>query len=282
MNKISIITAIHNGLPINKIYFEFLKKYTHYPFELIIIDNLSTDGSREFFEAQGAVVIANKVNSSYPVSQNQGIEVATCEYLFFLNNDIIVCPNWDKILIDAAQKHSLDVLTASGIENMGNLKDTRAISKRWKRIKMVLLPFGIKEYILRAMFKIMYGNWEKYCSKLFDKNQYNVVEGIVGDNVMITKNGISKIGLWDETQQGADFDLFMRAKHRSITHKDIKPCHIVLGAYIHHFGKMTLKYGKRKPVPFADNKKLIALSDKWTEQQIEALHPNNATLRLKK
>ena len=45
---------------------------------------------------------------------------------------------------------------------------------------------------------------------------------------------------------------------------------------------MTLKYGKRKPVPFADNKKLIALSDKWTEQQIEALHPNNATLRLKK
>ena len=50
MKKISIITAIHNGLPFNQIYLENLKRYTHYPFELIIIDNASTDGSCDFFQ----------------------------------------------------------------------------------------------------------------------------------------------------------------------------------------------------------------------------------------
>ena len=50
---ISIITAIHNGLAINKFYEASLKKYTVNPFELIIIDNVSTDGSTEFFEKSG-------------------------------------------------------------------------------------------------------------------------------------------------------------------------------------------------------------------------------------
>lgn len=279
MPKISIITAIHNGLAINKIYLESIEKYTHYPYELIIVDNLSTDGSREYFTNKGANVIVNPVNYSYPVSQNQGIAAATGDYLFFLNNDLFLSPQWDKHLIDAATKHSLDILSASGIENMGNFKDTQTMQRKWKRTKNPFSVIGFNYTTLKWMLKLMYGNWESFCNKLVNTNKDRVVEGIVGDNVMMTRKAINSIGLWDERLQDADFDLFMRAKQRSVQVGDIKPCHIALGAYIHHFGRMTVKYGKKKAVPFRDSSNIIKLGDKWTAEQIEAYHPNNATLR---
>gem|GEM_PF-4476549 len=58
-------------------------------------------------------------------------------------------------------------------------------------------------------------------------------------------------------------------------------CHIALGVYIHHFGRMTIKYSNKKPIPFADSSKLINLTDKWSLDEIDKLYPNNATLRLK-
>ena len=281
MPKITIITAIHNGLSINKIFYDFLEKYTHNPFELIIIDNLSTDDSREFFISKGANVIVNKVNYSYPVSQNQGIEAATTDYLFFLNNDLALCPNWDKLLIDISTEHSLDIVSAVGIENMGNFKDTQAIGRKWKRTKNPFSLIGFTETTLKLMMKLMYGNWEKYCAKLLSKNKHTVVEGIVGDNLMMTRKAINSIGLWDVRLQQADFDLFMRSKKRNLQVGDIKPCHIALGVYIHHFGRMTVKYSNKKPIPFADSDKLINLTDKWSREEIEQLHPNNATLRIR-
>ena len=50
MTKLSIITAVHNQLAVNQWYVEHLKRCTQEPYELIIIDNASTDGSAEFFD----------------------------------------------------------------------------------------------------------------------------------------------------------------------------------------------------------------------------------------
>jgi len=280
MATISIITAIHNGLAFNKIFAGYLKKFTFHPYELIIIDNVSTDGSREFFEEEGAIVIKNEMNFSYPHSQNQGIKIASGDYLFFLNNDIVVSPQWDKRLIEAAEFHGLDIISAKGIENMGNKKESVSFDHKWKRIKNPLMLFGGTERNLRNMHKLMYGNWEKFCEKQFETFGLQVVEGIVGNNVMIKKSALQKIGLWDETQQSADFDLFMRVKKRSIEQKNIKPCHIALGVYIHHYIRMTLKYSG-KPKPFADKDLLVPLSVKWTEEERDFLHPDNQTIRIK-
>lgn len=52
-SPLSIITAIHNGLPMNRLFWKALTENTQTPFELIIIDNHSTDGSEDFFKALG-------------------------------------------------------------------------------------------------------------------------------------------------------------------------------------------------------------------------------------
>ncbi len=275
---ISVITAIHNGLAFNKIFFESLKKYTVHSFELIIIDNASTDGSAEYFESMGAKVIRNSENYSYPYCQNQGISAAQGEFLAFLNNDLILSPRWDEIIIEASKRNGVDIISASGIENLGNKKETQAIDRKWKRTKNPLIIFGFGRRNLLLMHRLMYGNWEKFCRNKFEKHGYNVVEGMVGNNVIMTRRGLNIVGLWDERLQVADFDLYMRSKQRAITHGDIKPCHIALGAFIHHFSKLTLKYAvKRKP--FADQHNLIGLRDKWTNEQVEDWHPDNYTIR---
>ncbi len=277
---ISIITAVHNGLPFNKLFLQTLRRYTHHPFELIIIDNASTDGTREFFEQEGCVVIANSVNHNYPYSQNQGIEKATGEPLFFLNNDIVVSPQWDKRLMEAAAMHGLDMLSASGLENTGARKSTLAMSRRWKRTKNPLLLLGTGKRNLQLMHRLMYGDWKKFSEKRFQQFGHAVVEGIIGNNVMMTRKAVSILNGWDDRIQDADFDIFMRLKKRSLEVGDIKPGHIALGVYIHHFIRMTSKYAVRAK-PFARKDEMITIFDKYSPEEFERLHPENATLRKK-
>lgn len=278
MPLLSIITAIHNGLAFNQLFYESLVKYTVHPFELIIIDNASTDGSREYFESVGARLVRNPVNYSYPYCQNQGIDLAKGDYLCFLNNDLILSPRWDEILVEASRLHGVDVLSASGIENLGNREETKAIDRKWKRTKNPLMVLGFGKRNLALMHRVMYGNWEKFCAKKFEAHQYEVVEGIVGNNVLMTRRGLEILGPWDERIQSADFDLFMRTKKRALTEGDIKPCQIALGAFIHHYSRMTSKYAV-KPKPFADQAGMIGLEQKWTAQEANEWHPDNSTIR---
>ncbi|MGZ3839792.1 MAG: glycosyltransferase family 2 protein [Flavisolibacter sp.] len=278
MPLLSIITAIHNGLAFNQLFYESLVKYTVHPFELIIIDNASTDGSREYFESVGARLVRNPVNYSYPYCQNQGIDLAKGDYLCFLNNDLILSPRWDEILVEASRLHGVDVLSASGIENLGNREETKAIDRKWKRTKNPLMVLGFGKRNLALMHRVMYGNWEKFCAKKFEAHQYEVVEGIVGNNVLMTRRGLEILGPWDERIQSADFDLFMRTKKRALTEGDIKPCQIALGAFIHHYSRMTSKYAV-KPKPFADQAGMIGLEQKWTAQEANDWHPDNSTIR---
>src|SRR5687767_11155464 len=122
---ISIITAVHNQLAANRIFLESIRKYTFHPYELIIIDNNSTDGSKEFFRDNGAILIENTSNYSYPYTQNQGIRRARYDHFAFLNNDIVVAPNWDQHLLDSMKINGLDVITVCGIERMESPEQTK-------------------------------------------------------------------------------------------------------------------------------------------------------------
>jgi GT2 family glycosyltransferase len=263
---ISIISAIHNGLPMNRIFWEYLLKYTYHPFELIIIDNNSTDGSREFFKSVGAVIIENELNFSYPVCQNQGIAIAKYDTFVFINNDVIVSPDWDKRLMDAALDGGLDIITPVGIEMLENDITTKAIKRKWLRVKNPLALFGFSEFNLKLMHLLMYGNWESFANKRFRKFGLQLKEGFIGNTVLMNRKAIEKIGLWDERIQGADFDLYIRSKKRHMEQGDIKPVHMALGVFIHHYIRLTVKSTR---TPFADQDNIISNEEKWGKDDMK-------------
>jgi glycosyltransferase involved in cell wall biosynthesis len=269
--KISIITAVYNQLAMNQIYWENLVKNTQHPFELIVIDNASTDASADFFESVGARVIRNAGNYSYPVSQNQGIAVAKGEWLAFLNNDIIVSEGWDEALIANAVHNQLDVITSCGIERIERKAATKKLRRRWNRIRGLVGLFGTGRHSLLLMHKWMYGNWSAFCQNRRERFKHQAVEGFVGNTVMFSRRALDILGPWDETQQAADFDLFLRTAMRAREVGDIRPMHIALDCFNHHYIRLTMKGGYP---PFVDRDKLIPLDQKWTAEQRALLIEN--------
>ena len=269
--KISIITAVYNQLAMNQIYWENLKKNTQHPFELIVIDNASTDASADFFESVGARVIRNPGNYSYPVSQNQGIAVAQGEWLAFLNNDIIVSEGWDETLIANAVHNQLDVITSCGIERVESKEATKKLRRRWNRIRGLVGLFGTGRNSLLLMHKWMYGNWSAFCQSRRERFKHQAVLGFVGNTVMFSRRALDILGPWDETQQAADFDLFLRTAMRAREVGDIRPMHIALDCFNHHYIRLTMKGGYP---PFVDRDTLIPLDQKWTAEQRALLVEN--------
>ena len=94
--KLSIITLTYNHLDFTKQYIESLYKYTS-DFELIVVDNGSTDGTVEYLKSldkDNLKLVFNKENLGFSKGNNQGIEISESEYIGFLNNDILLSPNW--------------------------------------------------------------------------------------------------------------------------------------------------------------------------------------------
>lgn len=65
-------------------------------YEVIIVDNASTDGTKPFLETLGGdvQVITNPKNLGFAKACNQGAAAARGKYVMFLNNDTIPQPGW--------------------------------------------------------------------------------------------------------------------------------------------------------------------------------------------
>lgn len=97
---VSIIILAWNQLEYTKQCINSILIHTQLPYELILVDNGSGDGTLQYFlSIKEATVIHNPQNQGYARGNNQGIRRAKGDYILLLNNDTIVTHCWLKLLI---------------------------------------------------------------------------------------------------------------------------------------------------------------------------------------
>jgi GT2 family glycosyltransferase len=98
--RASVVVVSFDSLPFTRLCLESVIANTgESPFELIVVDNASGDGSREYLEELAArdarvTLLANAENAGFPAACNQGLAAARGETLVLLNSDTIVAPGW--------------------------------------------------------------------------------------------------------------------------------------------------------------------------------------------
>ena len=96
---VSIIILTRNGENYIKNLFKGLKENTLYPnFEIIIVDNNSTDNTIKFLEENiynfNLKIIKNKGNKSFSIGNNDAVNFSKGKLLLFLNNDVFPIKGW--------------------------------------------------------------------------------------------------------------------------------------------------------------------------------------------
>jgi SAM-dependent methyltransferase len=91
----SIVILTHNQLSYTRLCVDSIRQCTDEPYELIFVDNASTDGTVEYLQSLGNIkLVLNAENRGFPAAANQGMQLAVGRQILLLNNDTVVPTGW--------------------------------------------------------------------------------------------------------------------------------------------------------------------------------------------
>jgi GT2 family glycosyltransferase len=95
----SVVVVSYDTLALTKLCLTSLLTNTDPPFEVVVVDNGSTDGSQPYLRELAARhpqvrILANEENRGFAAAVNQGAAESHGDALVILNNDTVLSPGW--------------------------------------------------------------------------------------------------------------------------------------------------------------------------------------------
>jgi glycosyltransferase involved in cell wall biosynthesis/SAM-dependent methyltransferase len=214
---VSIIVLNWNNLRYLRRCVESIFAHTRPPFELIIVDNGSTDGSRRYLnelvrQHRNVKVVLNERNIGAPAGRNCGLAVAEGDFIVFLDSDTVVTENW---LDNLLRWMEIDP-TIGMVGPCSNFASGQQIEVNYRNLK------EMHEFAAKWCAEHCGTGWE--------------TAALISFCVLMRRSVIDAIGGMD-----ARFGLIM---HEDIDHSLRARvagfrCWLALDAFVHHYGNRT-------------------------------------------
>ncbi len=94
--KFSILIPTWNNLPYLKVCIESIQKNSFYKHQIIVHVNDGNDGTLEWVKSIGLNYSHSNENIGICKAMNEAAALANTDYILYLNDDMYVCPDWDK------------------------------------------------------------------------------------------------------------------------------------------------------------------------------------------
>ncbi len=125
-NKLfSILIPSWNNLPYLKLCIESILKNSTYTHQIIVHANSGSDGTVDWLNSQPHIFYTHsEKNEGVCYALNQSAALASCAYILYINDDMYVCPGWDKAIYEEikAVGHNQFFLSSTAIERIPQSK----------------------------------------------------------------------------------------------------------------------------------------------------------------
>ena len=174
---VSILIINHNGKKYLKDCITSLWNQTYSNFELILIDNKSSDDSVELVQRSfpDVKIISNQDNLGFAYGCNIGIRASKGSLICLFNHDAIADKDWLSTLVIAIQRSENIAAVAGKVYYWGNIHGKDAIFCTWTKVD----PYTACAYNFKG-----------------DEPMSNV-DYLTGAAMFVKRNVIDKIGLLD-------------------------------------------------------------------------------------
>jgi glycosyltransferase involved in cell wall biosynthesis len=136
---LSIVVLAWNKLDLTRLCVSSLRAATRSEFELIVVDNGSTDGTTEFAQSHADKAVLNPDNLGFAAGMNSGLDVVDGEFVVFANNDTVFPGAWDLPLLADFDDHGEAGIVFPAVTAAGNPVSVR--TEPGSSVE-VMLPFG--------------------------------------------------------------------------------------------------------------------------------------------
>jgi GT2 family glycosyltransferase/tetratricopeptide (TPR) repeat protein len=217
----SLVILCCNQLDYTRLCLDSVLRHTRPPYELILVDNGSTDDTPAFLEElrgrpgpQHVEVIRNASNRGFPASCNQGLAAARGRHLILLNNDTVVTPGWLDGLLAWAHHDWPTVGLVGAVSNYA--APPQQVPADYTDLEG-LVPWAVRRRQQHA-------------------GQALRVERLTGFCLLVRREVFERVGGLDE-RYGLGFfdddDLCLRARQAGFG------LLVALDVFVHHFGSRT-------------------------------------------
>ena len=224
IKSVSLVIPVYNQLDYTKQCLESIARCTEPPYELIIVDNASTDGTQDFLRGVKATVITNPRNLGCAKAWNQGVRASHGDIVAILNNDIVVMKGWIKGLVKFMEQEDHGIVSPAARE-------------------------GYLNYDLDAYAR----EFTQSCKDATRAELY-------GACLVINRDVFERVGLFDEgfAYGGCeDIDFFWRTKAAGFS------VSLTGSVLIHHFSMVTQDAIKRSETKVYPAENLAYFTKKW-------------------